>query len=43
MRMLLVQLRKCCNHPYLFPGSEPDFDGSSTGMHSHPVAMHACL
>ncbi|EFN54637.1 hypothetical protein CHLNCDRAFT_9749, partial [Chlorella variabilis] len=27
LMMLVQQLRKCCNHPYLFPGSEPDFDG----------------
>ena len=20
---------QCCNHPYLFPGSEPDFDGTT--------------
>ena len=26
-----MQLRKCCNHPYLFPGAEPDFDGVHTG------------
>lgn len=24
---ILVQLRKCCNHPYLFDGLEPLFDG----------------
>ena len=29
--MLVMQLRKCCNHPYLFPGAEPGFDGVSTG------------
>ncbi len=28
---LLMQLRKVCNHPYMFPDSEPDFDGSTTG------------
>ena len=22
-----MQLRKCCNHPYLFDGAEPTFDG----------------
>jgi SWI/SNF-related matrix-associated actin-dependent regulator of chromatin subfamily A member 5 len=26
----MMQLRKCCNHPYLFPGAEPDFDGSTS-------------
>jgi hypothetical protein len=26
---LFIQLRKCCNHPYLFPSAEPDFDGST--------------
>ncbi|KAK9840665.1 hypothetical protein WJX81_008358 [Elliptochloris bilobata] len=31
MQHLVMQLRKCCNHPYLFPGAEPDFDGHSTG------------
>jgi len=31
MQHLVMQLRKCCNHPYLFPGAEPDFDGQSTG------------
>ncbi|PRW60864.1 SNF2 super family [Chlorella sorokiniana] len=30
LQMLVQQLRKCCNHPYLFPGAEPDFDGMST-------------
>ncbi len=29
--MLIMQLRKCCNHPYLFPGAEPFFDGTTTG------------
>ncbi|KAG1680939.1 hypothetical protein FOA52_009898 [Chlamydomonas sp. UWO 241] len=28
---LLMQLRKCCNHPFMFPDSEPDYDGHSTG------------
>ena len=28
---LLMQLRKCCNHPFMFPDSEPDYDGQSTG------------
>ena len=32
MQHLVMQLRKCCNHPYLFPGAEPDFDGHSTGV-----------
>ena len=31
LQMLVMQLRKCCNHPYLFPGAEPGFDGVSTG------------
>jgi SWI/SNF-related matrix-associated actin-dependent regulator of chromatin subfamily A member 5 len=31
LQSLFMQLRKCCNHPYLFPGAEPDFDGFSTG------------
>jgi hypothetical protein len=31
LQMLIVQLRKCCNHPYLFPGAEPFFDGVNTG------------
>jgi SNF2 family DNA or RNA helicase len=22
-----MELRKCCNHPYLFDGAEPEFDG----------------
>lgn len=32
MRMLniLMQLRKCTNHPYLFDGAEPKFDGEYT-------------
>ena len=24
---VVMQLRKCCNHPYLFDGAEPLFDG----------------
>jgi len=24
---VIMQLRKCCNHPYLFDGAEPLFDG----------------
>ena len=28
---LLVQLRKVCNHPYMFPEAEPGYDGTSTG------------
>ena len=28
---LAVQLRKCCNHPFMFPDAEPDYDGTSTG------------
>lgn len=31
MRALWMQLRKCCNHPYLFKDAEPDFDGETTG------------
>lgn len=31
LQMLIMQLRKCCNHPYLFPGAEPMFDGTTTG------------
>jgi SNF2 family DNA or RNA helicase len=31
LQSLIMQLRKCCNHPYLFPGAEPDFDGINTG------------
>jgi SWI/SNF-related matrix-associated actin-dependent regulator of chromatin subfamily A member 5 len=30
LQSLMMQLRKCCNHPYLFPGAEPDFDGSTS-------------
>lgn len=31
MRLLniLMQLRKCCNHPYLFDGAEPGKDTNS--------------
>lgn len=25
--LVVVNLRKCCNHPYLFNGAEPLFDG----------------
>jgi len=44
MRLLniLMQLRKCCNHPYLFDGAEPGtatvigmlylFDGTEPGL-----------
>lgn len=31
LQSLLVQLRKVCQHPYLLPTAEPDFDGFSTG------------
>ena len=24
---VIMQLRKCCNHPYMFEGAEPQFDG----------------
>ena len=34
LQSLIMQLRKCCNHPYLFPGAEPDFDGINTGARS---------
>ena len=30
LQSLLMQLRKVCNHPFLFPNSEPDFDGTTT-------------
>ncbi|KXZ54072.1 hypothetical protein GPECTOR_5g179 [Gonium pectorale] len=26
---LLMQLRKVCNHPFMFPDAEPDFDGET--------------
>ena len=29
LQSLLMQLRKCINHPYKFPGAEPDFDGNT--------------
>ena len=35
-----MQLRKCCNHPYLFPGAEPDFDGVHTGP---PPPLLICI
>ena len=38
-QMLVAQLRKCCNHPYLFPGAEPEFDGQTTGE----VEQACCL
>ena len=31
LQSLVMQLRKCCNHPYLFPDAEPSFDGLTTG------------
>ena len=31
LNSLLMQLRKCCNHPFLFPGVEPDDDDGSYG------------
>jgi len=37
LQMLIMQLRKCCNHPYLFPGAEPFFDGTTTGGAIHPA------
>ena len=30
LNSLLMQLRKICNHPWLMPGAEDDFDGSTT-------------
>lgn len=30
LQQLLMQLRKCINHPYNFPGAEPDFDGNTS-------------
>lgn len=31
-----MELRKCCNHPYLFDGAEPEFDGQFIlGEHFH--------
>ncbi len=48
MQHLVMQLRKCCNHPYLFPGAEPDFDGQSTGARQGLLAavaqqaLHVC-
>ena len=35
MRLLniLMQLRKCCNHPYLFDGAEPGEWEEATGGH----------
>jgi len=27
MKTVIMNLRKCCNHPYLFDGAEPMFDG----------------
>uniref|UniRef100_A0A7S2WMT9 Uncharacterized protein n=1 Tax=Mucochytrium quahogii TaxID=96639 RepID=A0A7S2WMT9_9STRA len=29
LQSLMMQLRKCCNHPYLFPNAEPAFDGTT--------------
>ena len=44
LQMLVMQLRKCCNHPYLFPGAEPGFDGVSTGASSSGrSASVACM
>lgn len=40
LQSLLMQLRKCCNHPYLFPGAEPEFDGVSTGAITDPLFLH---
>ena len=54
LRALWMQLRKCCNHPYLFKDAEPDFDGETTGRSlrrwvkllliiSKPVCDHVTL
>jgi len=34
MRLLniLMQLRKCCNHPYLFDGAEPGTVGGQVAL-----------
>ena len=34
MRLLniLMQLRKCCNHPYLFDGAEPGLSKKKIGI-----------
>mmetsp|Transcript_12809 Transcript_12809/g.21980 ORF Transcript_12809/g.21980 Transcript_12809/m.21980 type:complete len:1939 (+) Transcript_12809:3717-9533(+) len=29
LQSLMMQLRKCCNHPYLFPNAEPNFTGET--------------
>lgn len=29
LQALFMQLRKCCNHPYMFPDAEKHFDGST--------------
>mmetsp|Transcript_29170 Transcript_29170/g.56796 ORF Transcript_29170/g.56796 Transcript_29170/m.56796 type:complete len:1721 (-) Transcript_29170:714-5876(-) len=31
LQSLMMQLRKCCNHPFLFPGAEDSIRGSSWG------------
>ena len=35
LQSLLTQLRKVCQHPYLLPGSEPNFDGSTGAPPCH--------
>ena len=32
LQSLLTQLRKCCNHPYLFDGADPDPDVTDEGL-----------
>jgi len=41
MRLLniLMQLRKCCNHPYLFDGAEPGMNSDDTT----PIIILTCL
>ncbi len=44
---IVMQLRKCCNHPYLFQGAEPgppfttgDHLIENSGQQHHPVSLH---
>eukprot|EP00611_Tribonema_gayanum_P023708 TRINITY_DN5050_c0_g1_i1.p1 TRINITY_DN5050_c0_g1~~TRINITY_DN5050_c0_g1_i1.p1 ORF type:complete len:1003 (+),score=418.58 TRINITY_DN5050_c0_g1_i1:2044-5052(+) len=32
LQSLMMQLRKCCNHPYLFPGADPDPEAIDEGL-----------
>lgn len=32
---VMCNLRKCCNHPYLFDGAEPKFDGELSNNNSN--------